>query len=85
MTTLPPLPTEADLAEADRIDEWWDEHWEEFMELYPEQYVAVRGGEVVATKTDLVELIDELTKVGLRPPDDVWVRFVGTTPEFMVL
>lgn len=57
---------------------FWQEHQREFLERYPEQFVAVSEGSVVAADSDLDKLLGILRSRGLDPRR-VWVRFI--TPD----
>lgn len=55
---------------------WWDAHYAELLALYPERFVAVKDGEVVATSEDLFLILDDVHALGLRSPEDVSIEFV---------
>jgi hypothetical protein len=67
------------LAAADEEDAFWREHYNDYLEQYPEQFVAVSAGKVVATDSDLKQLLRILDKKGLEPRG-VWIRFVTADP-----
>lgn len=60
--------------EGEREHTFWDAHYDAFLERYPEQYVAVKDGEVIATSPDLFDLVDQVEQRGLKPTE-VWARF----------
>lgn len=55
---------------------WWDAHYAELLAIYPERFVAVKDGEVVATNEDLFVILDDVHALGLRSPEDVSIEFV---------
>ena len=67
---------EPSLEEAQRILRFWEEHYGEFLRRYPEQFVAVRDGEVVAANPDLAMLVYHLREMGLSPRSDVAIEFI---------
>ena len=66
-------------AAAEAEDAFWREHYGQYLEQYPDQFVAVSGGAVVATDSDLQHLLRILDKKGLDPRR-VWVRFMTADP-----
>ena len=66
-------------AAADQEDAFWREHYRQFLDQYPEQFVAVHNGQVVATDSDLRQLIRILEKKRLDRRQ-VWVRFMTADP-----
>ena len=77
MKPLLPTPEEframVDAAEARQ--EFWDSRREEFRSEYPNEYVAVRGGHVVAHAPELRTLYAELDRLDFDPLRDVDVEF----------
>jgi hypothetical protein len=65
---------------SDAEDAFWQEHYSEYLRKYPEKFVAVDSGTVVATNSDLQQLWRTL---GERAQDSrrVWVRFITADPE----
>ena len=63
---------------------FWDEHYEELRSRYPDQFVAVLDGEVVATGRHLADIERELRARGLRP-GDTWLRFIAATNRVVAL
>ena len=47
---------------------FWEAHYAEYLQRYPEQFVAVKDGEVIATHTDLYELVRVLESKGWPLP-----------------
>ena len=66
-------------AAAEEEDTFWHEHYGQYLEQYPDQFVAVSDGAVVATDSDLQQLLRILRKKGLDPRR-VWVRFMTADP-----
>lgn len=64
---------------ADEERAFWRARQQEFLGRYPDQFVAVRDGDVVAVGADLSELLSGLEHQGLEP-GDVWVRFFNAHP-----
>jgi hypothetical protein len=61
-----------DLTEARKF---WSAHWNEFLQCYPEKYVAVSDGHVVATSTDFLDILSKIEELHLKPKD-VMTQFV---------
>jgi hypothetical protein len=59
--------------------EFWREHWEEMLARYPEQFVAVFGGNVIAHGSDLQDLCQRIAEAGLDPPS-VWAKHITAKP-----
>jgi uncharacterized protein YifE (UPF0438 family) len=60
---------------AEKEDAFWRKHHAQLLEQYPEQFVAVESGTVVATDSDLQQLLRILEKKQLDR-QQVWVRFM---------
>ena len=69
-------------AEAEQA--FWDSHYSELLSKYPDQFVAVHDGEVVATAFDLRDLVRDLEALGLQP-SDVWIEFMRATHRTVLL
>ena len=54
---------------------FWRENYQDFLEKYPEQFVAVADGEVVAADSDLDKLLGILKSRGFEP-QRVWIQFI---------
>ncbi len=84
----PPLPSndeiQAMFAEAWRETAFWQENYERLPHEYPDQYVAVRDGEVIAVADDAWGIVAETDKLGLVWPD-VWTSFVPREPIALML
>lgn len=63
------------LEDAEARAAFWKEHHSEFLERYPEQFVAVSNGVVVAADSDMDKLLRILKSRGFDPRR-VWVRFI---------
>ena len=76
MTTTPEIEGLHKAWEAAEVEEaFWREHYGQFLEQYPDQFVAVHDGDIVATSPDLQQLLRSLDERRLEPRQ-VWVRFV---------
>jgi hypothetical protein len=62
--------------------DFWEQHWGEFLTKYPEQFVAVLNGEVVAADSDLLALHRVISTRGIDR-HKVWVRFITADPRQM--
>jgi hypothetical protein len=58
---------------------FWTAHYDEFLSKYPDRFVAVLDGEVVATSAHLQELELLLRERGLKPTD-VWTEYFDADP-----
>lgn len=58
---------------------FWNAHRGEFLAAYPDQFVAVKDGRVVATGRNLEEIVARLTAIGLRPTD-IWMQHFDAHP-----
>ena len=72
------------LEEGETEQRFWEEHLAAFLEAYPEQFVAVREGEVISATEDLQELLQLVRSMGIEP-DDIWISFVTANPDFLLL
>lgn len=61
-----------------------DEHYQEWVKAYPDQFVAVYNGEMVAASPDLETVLRTLAKQGLRPTQ-VLIRFLAKEPRRLLL
>jgi hypothetical protein len=64
---------------AEEEQAFWTAHYDEFLSKYPNQFVAVLDGEVVATSAHLQELELLLRERGLKPTD-VWTEYFDPDP-----
>lgn len=60
---------------AERRVAFWHAHHGEYLARYPEQFVAVADGKVVAADGNLDTLLDILQSEGLAPTQ-VWLKFI---------
>ena len=70
--------------EADEEDAFWREHYESYLDLYPDTFVAVSDGQVVATSPDLSRLVGILEGKGMDIRR-VWVHYIAATPFHLAL
>ena len=77
--TVPPPPSKDDpeWKDADREDAFWQTHYGEFLVKYPDQFVAVRDGRVVATAYDLRDVLAAVRAQGFDPTD-TWIHHFAT-------
>ncbi|MFN0146296.1 MAG: hypothetical protein ACKVT1_07285 [Dehalococcoidia bacterium] len=68
-----PEPT---FEESAAIRNFWTAHHREFLERYPEQFVAVREGEVIVAASDLDDLVAKIRHLRLDPRTDVDIEFI---------
>lgn len=85
MATTPAFRPEPSFEEAERIQQFWDEHYRELLGEFPEQFVAVRDGRVVASNRDLALLFYELRALGLDAQRDVAIQFISATSASLLL
>jgi hypothetical protein len=71
--------TQEALVAADLEQDFWRDHYGELLQQYPDHFVAVQGGAVVATNPDLQQLLASLKHQGIEPTA-VWVRFLASDP-----
>ena len=72
------------LIEAEAQQAFWQAHSGELLQKYPDQFVAVKDGAVVATSPDLLKLVEilETKELDVR---DVWIRFMTADPRRLIL
>lgn len=58
---------------------FWSAHRQEFLNRFPDQFVAVKNGDVVATGTNLDEIVARLAERGLEPTE-VWLHYFNSHP-----
>jgi CII-binding regulator of phage lambda lysogenization HflD len=63
---------------ADKEEAFWRDHYGSYLDRYPDRFVAVYGGRVVATSPDLRHLVGILEGKGLDI-QRVWVRYIAAT------
>lgn len=59
--------------------QYWGEHYQEFLKRWPNQFVAVYKGDVIAVSPDLETVFEPTTNRGL-PPQRLWLRFITDDP-----
>jgi hypothetical protein len=64
---------------ADEERAFWRDHQGDYMEKYPNEFIALRDGQVVAYESSLDDLVAELTKQGLESTD-VRIRYINACP-----
>ena len=74
----------AAFAEARREQAFWEEHYQRLVQEYPDQFVAVRDGAVVATGKNLDDLSASIEAAGLGLRQ-VWSAYMHATPVHWVL
>jgi len=72
------------LSVAEEEETYFSEHSDELIETYPDQFVAVRAGEVTAADADLQTLIRSLEQRQVHA-SEVWIRFVPGRDHVMIL
>lgn len=83
MTTL--LRPEPSWDEAERIRAFWNDNYEALLKRFPDQFVAVKDGEVAVSDQDLVNLVAKLREAGLDPRTDVDIEYIGTKLRTLLL
>lgn len=71
------VEAEAALKRVEAETAFWAEHYQEYVQKYPDQFVAVHGGEVVAASPDLESLLEQLAARSLSV-QSVSARFVAS-------
>ncbi len=69
---------------ADEEQAFWSSRYGELLERYPDRFVAVVNGAVVAADPDIERLIRMIEGQGLELTE-VWIRFVTTNPRGLML
>jgi hypothetical protein len=69
---------------ADEERAYWEAHEHEFIQKYPDQFVALKDGQVIASEVSLDALVEKLEKQGLDSMD-VRLRYVNAHPGSFVL
>ncbi len=67
----------AALKQAEGETAFWAEHYQEYVRKYPDQFVAVHDGKVVATSPDLESLLEQLAARSLNV-QRVSTRFIAS-------
>lgn len=82
------LPNQASLDAAWRRAEerrvYWDAHREQHTQDYPDQFVAVLGGNVIGHDPDLMSLVQQLRAQG-HAIHNIWIEFMATGRQRLLL
>jgi hypothetical protein len=84
METLAEKAAGAAWEEAEAELAFWKRHQQEFLLRYPDQFVAVHDGEVVAAGAELRSVLDRIAELGIDPRR-VWLHRFDTHPTKFVL
>jgi hypothetical protein len=76
---------EPSFEEADRIQKFWEDNYQALLCEYPEHFVAVKDGKVVAADPDLARLFYMLTDLGLDPRTGVAIEFISAHSSALLL
>ncbi len=79
------IKPEPSFEELQRRRAFFSRHWTEYLSRYPEQFVAVRHGEVFITSDDLSKLVKEVRKRGWSPRRDVAIEFITDKSDRLLL
>ena len=63
---------------------FWEQQYEVLLDKYPDHFVAVYNGAVIAANPDLAQLVQILEAKG-RERSKVWVRFITADPRRVLL
>jgi len=85
MSATPAVNPRPSIQEAAATQRYWDDHYAELLEQFPEQFVAVRDGTVVASHRDLAMLLYDLQDRGLDARTDVAIEFVTSRADRLQL
>lgn len=67
--------TRADLKRFHKEAKWVDDHFDELHAKYPEQFVGIYKGEVIAASPDLFKVADDIAAKSLKV-SDVFINFI---------
>lgn len=67
--------TRADLKRFHKEAKWVDDHFDELHAKYPEQFVGIYKGEVIAASPDLFKVADDIAAQSLKL-NDVFINFI---------
>ncbi len=65
----------ADLKRFHKEAKWVDDHFDELHAKYPEQFVGIYKGEVIAASPDLFKVADDIAAKSLKL-NDVFINFI---------
>lgn len=80
--TVAPSPS---VREAIEIEQFWASHYEDLLARYPEKFVAVRDGDVIASNSDLAMLVYDLRDKHIDPRTDVAIQFISSRSGSLLL
>ena len=84
-TLSEPPPGALQLLEEDRRKRaFFREHWDELAARYPDQFVAVKDGEVIIADADLDSYVARRKALGLSHRD-VWMEYIAVTGQHFIL
>ena len=84
-TPPPPLDAAAAALEAAKHEQaYWEANADTLARQYPDQFVAVHDGKVIAHAPDLMELHEQVRSRGLDI-QATWVRFLASDPRRFIL
>lgn len=83
MATL--LHPEPGWEEADRIRTFWNDNYATLLKRFPDQFVAVKDGEVAVSDHDLINLVAKLREAGLDPRTVVNIEYIGSKLRALLL
>ena len=75
----------AERARFERRERWWAANRAGLTRRFPDQWIAVREGEVVTASPDLEEFLSALRALELSPRDDVETEFLNTQADRLLL
>lgn len=67
--------TRADIKRFHKEAKWVDDHFDELHAKYPEQFVGIYKGEVIAASPDLFKVADDIATKSLKL-SDVFINFI---------
>lgn len=85
MSVAPAVVPRPSIQDAAAIQQYWDEHYAELLAQFPEQFVAVKDGAVIASHRDLAMLIYVLRDRGMDVRTDVAIEFVTSRADRLQL
>jgi hypothetical protein len=70
--------------EAEREDAFWKKNYKRLLQEYPDQFIAVWAGDVIAVSPALEGMLQQLEELGIDPTK-TWSRFLDAHPLPMIL
>ena len=83
-TTINPKELARQIESFQKTAERFSEEKPNLIEKYPERWVAVYEGEVIADAETMGELLDKVDKIG-KPRSEILMRFLTRKPRTMIL